>query len=94
MEWTFKSVAKDVLIDCGLQPYCEFCFRFGFKVWMKLFLIKFLNFDVNNPGGDNRDAYALDMEMRCPACGFHETFGVALTKEQFYKTYNAIKEPE
>ena len=89
MSWTVEKRNGQVHITCGFAPQCEMCQNMGFGVQMAMFLIKFLKFDLN-PEGNNPTSHALDMEMRCPACGFHEVFGVAVSKEEFDGTLEVV----
>jgi hypothetical protein len=60
---------------------------------MKLFMIKFINFDLY-PYSGKKDCYACDIEVRCPACGWHDVFGVAASKEQYEKALKVVKRNE
>jgi len=94
MPWSMRLQKNgDIMLDCSEVVYCEFCLNTGFVTQMELFIMKFLNFDLD-PKGTEMTSHAIDVEMRCPACGFHEVFGVAVSKEEYDRAIQTIKEPE
>lgn len=88
--WVIDPIDDFLRINCNFQSYCRHCRNDGTLNYMKLFMIKFLNFPII-PGGDKKDSYAFDMELRCAACGFHEPFGVAVSKEQYEQGLKVVE---
>jgi hypothetical protein len=40
---------------------------------------------------EEKRSYAIDVEMQCPWCGFWDVFGVAITKEHFFRVIEKIR---
>lgn len=88
--WKIEAIDDFLRINCNFQDYCRHCRNDGTLNYMKLFMIKFLNFDLE-PGSGKMDAHAFDMELRCAACGFHDVFGVAVSKEQYEQGLKVVE---
>lgn len=91
--WTIEPLGGSLRIDCNFQPYCRHCKNNGVLNYMKLFMIKFLNFDLE-PGSGKMDAHAFDMELRCPACGYHMVCGVAASKKDYEEGLKIVERNE
>ena len=48
---------------------------------MELFDIKNLNFKLHDDNPDEPWSFATDVVVKCPYCGFHDTYGVAMSRE-------------
>ena len=73
-------------LECSGTPDCWYC-----KVPMKFYCAKPMNFPINDDSG-RKNAYAIDVEVICPKCGYWDTFGVPISKEHYVKLFRELVE--
>jgi len=74
--WEFTSGLLPELA-CSFKPTCLFC-------GAKLGVTKASMYHVQMSGQNDPDPQgrALDVNVRCPECGYVEVFGVAITQDE------------
>jgi hypothetical protein len=86
--WAGDESNKVIGLQCLFWPKCEYC---GTK--MSFWCAKPHRFSIND-GDDHPRSYAVDIELYCPACGFWEAFGVAISSDHYdYITKWGNKQP-
>lgn len=74
--WKFREINGGWGFVTDIRPYCDYHPQLPMK-WGKSKL-----FELRFPHND-KDAYAIDIDAQCQRCGNTETFGVAVSKEEF-----------
>ena len=79
--WSFSD-ANPPELTCMMKPTCLFC-------GAKLGVTNATLYKVQMSGQCNPDPQgrAIDVMMRCPACGYVEGFGVALSQNEAKQIY-------
>jgi hypothetical protein len=73
-------------LEANFEPWCVF--HPDKKVMMDVFDTKLLNFYLWD--GAER-SHAIDVVMYCKHCGYHDTYGVAISPEHFKRQYGKIR---
>jgi hypothetical protein len=80
--WTVK-LTNPVELNCSFDPYCDYCTEFPrTPVKLTLLDLELHNFKLKKEGKPVI-GHAIDVTFICPKCKSDETFGVALSKEEF-----------
>jgi len=77
-------------LEADFVPMCGVCE----KQPMEVLSLKLLNFPLNEPDWwkkGEQNAYAIDVEVWCPACGLWDVFGVACPKDHWKKLHSETK---
>ena len=70
-------------LEADFQPMCRYC-----KIPTECSHLKLFKFPLNEPDYWERgemNAHAVDVNTRCPQCGFKQMFGVAVEPEYWNK---------
>ena len=83
--WVIKPDGDSLIIDCNFQTMCRHCKNDSIFNCMKLFMVKFLKKNGN---------YAVELELRCSACGFSTPHDVDISKECYENGLKLVRKNE